>query len=182
MDSDEETEQIEGGSKDAETSPTPTLGSERGPALPPRPTLPTLAPPFTTTTAETMSMPDLVGDRKNDTLKEIKEEGEEGETNDKADDGASLSSSARSTRFRMPSLRRRVTDSSKQQQQQQNDNASVTSSPRSIAGGAERRSRRTSEAQSEDEAASLERAMGLASAGERIESWGVGDEVVMGLE
>ncbi|KAF3761658.1 Pex24p-domain-containing protein, partial [Cryphonectria parasitica EP155] len=142
--------------KELPASNTPTLGAERPPSLPPRPTLPTLAPPFTTT-SDSMSSTDLLGDRKTDGLQEIKEEGGE------ADDVASvLSSSSRSMRFRMPSLRRRVTDSNPRQ----------------------RRSRRTSEAQSEDEAASLERlGVGLGSPSSRGgDSWGVGDEVVMGLE
>lgn len=126
-----------------------------------------------------MSMPDLISDRKSDTLEEIKEEGEDKtEANEKVDDVSSvLSTSSRSMRFRMPMLRRRVTDSSSKQQP--NESSSVTSSPRS---GVGRRSRRTSEVNSEDEAASLERAMGLAGKGNRVESWGFGDEVVMGLD
>lgn len=165
------------------SSDTPTLPAERAPSLPPRPAMPTLAAPFTTT-SESLNLDALKA------LQEIKEEaGEDRETADeKADDVSSLlSTSSKSTgRFRMPSLRRRVTDSkhptSQQQQQQQSntqyDKDSITSSPRSIS-GADRRSRRTSEAQSEDEAASLER-LGIARA--PSDSWGVGDEVVMGLD
>lgn len=101
---------------------------------------------------------------------------------EKADDVASMlsTSSKSAARFRIPSLRRRVTDNKQQQQQQntQTDRDSITSSPRSVS-GAERRSRRTSEAQSEDEAASLER-LGIART--PSDSWGVGDEVVMGLD
>lgn len=127
-----------------------------------------------------MGMPDLAGDRKSDTLEEIKEEGEDHpDANEKAVDDVSsvLSTSSRSMRFRMPSLRRRVTDTSSKQQQ--NETNSVTSSPRS---GVGKRSRRTSEVHSEDDAASLERAIGLAGTGDRVESWGFGDEVVMGLD
>lgn len=98
----------------------------------------------------------------------------------------------------MPSLRRRVTDSKSQQNLRDahdRDGAiSVTSSPRG--GGSEeqreqrrrsRRTSRTSEAQSEDEAASLERlgvlGVGLGTPSSRGgDSWGIGDEVVMGLE
>lgn len=183
------------GSKESEPEPpsTSTTGSERAPSLPPRPraqpTSPSLAPAFTTSAAESLSVPDPVSDRKSDTLTEIKEEAEGHEKAAGLDDVASvLSSSSRSTRFRMPSLRRRVTDSSsKQRSQSQGDNASystnsVSSSPRSISGAAGRRSRRTSEVTSEDDAASLERLMGLASASDRAESWGFGDEVVMGLD
>ncbi|KAK1754243.1 integral peroxisomal membrane peroxin-domain-containing protein [Echria macrotheca] len=75
-------------------------------------------------------------------------------------DGASiLSTSSRSARFKPPTMRRRVTDSS-------------------------HRSRRTSVATSEDDAASLGTQVGLAlqGAGKEGESWGVGDEVRMGLE
>lgn len=142
--------------------------------------MPTLAAPFTTT-SESLNLDDLKA------LQEIKEEaGEDPETADeKADDVASLlSTSSKSTgRFRMPSLRRRVTDnkhppSQQQQHNSQFDRDSITSSPRSVS-GAERRSRRTSEAQSEDEAASLER-LGITRA--PSDSWGVGDEVVMGLD
>lgn len=127
-----------------------------------------------------MSMLDLASDRKSDTLEEIKEEGEyHASASDKAADDVSsvLSTSSRSMRFRMPSLRRRVTDNSSKQQQ--NETSSVTSSPRS---GAGKRSRRTSEVHSEDDAASLERAMGLTVKRDRVESWGFGDEVVMGLD
>lgn len=158
------------------SSDMPTPSSERAPSLPPRPAMPTLAPPFTTT-SESLNLPDLTA------LKEVEEEtvGDPDAADEKADDVASiLSTSSKSTgRFRMPSLRRRVTDNKQQQQHTaQIDRDSITSSPRSIA-GAERRSRRTSEAQSEDEAASL-RHLGIA----RIpsDSWGVGDEVVMGLD
>ncbi|CAN8098208.1 unnamed protein product [Discula destructiva] len=156
---------------------TPTSSYERAPSLPPRPSLPTLAPPFTTT-SESLPMADTM------TLQEIKEE--DGDpTDEKTDDVASiLSTSSRSTtgRFRMPSLRRRVTDNSNKQQTSTTlptDRESITSSPRSVSGGVGRRSRRTSEAQSEDEAASLER---LGVKRTPSDSWGVGDEVVMGLD
>lgn len=115
-------------------------------------------------------------------LQEIREEAGEDPNiaDEKADDVAStLSTSSKSTgRFRMPSLRRRVTDNKQQQHNTQTDRDSITSSPRSVSGTG-RRSRRTSEAQSEDEAASLER-LGIART--PSDSWGVGDEVVMGLD
>lgn len=78
---------------------------------------------------------------------------------EKDDDSASvLSTSSRSLRFKAPSLRRRATDT--------------------------KRSRRASEALSEDDAASLGTQVGieiLGAAKER-EQWGIGDEARMGLE
>lgn len=161
---------------------TPNPGSsERAPSLPPRPTGASLAPPFTTTTTQAISMPDLLHTNSNNnhnksetTLAEIQEE--KSYADEKADDVASvLSSSSRSTRFRMPSLRRRVT-----QEHSKERDSSITSSPRSAVGG--RRSRRTSDVHSEDDAASLERTMGLGRGDRAGDGWGVGDEVVMGLD
>ncbi|PSR84047.1 integral peroxisomal membrane peroxin-domain-containing protein [Coniella lustricola] len=190
-----------------------TPGSERPPSLPPRPKSPRLAPPFTTT-SDTLNLSERIMNerKKNDALQEIKEEDGGGCGIGAGDDVASvLSSSSRSMRFRMPSLRRRVTDSKSQQNLRdaahERDGggggsagySSVTSSPRSGGVGdrdrdfqqQQRRSRRTSrtsEAQSEDEAASLERlgVLGMGMLGTPRsgggDSWGVGDEVVMGLE
>lgn len=82
------------------------------------------------------------------------------------DDAVSLmSTSPRSVRnmkggVAAPSLRRRVTDSSR----------------------ASGRSRRASEAASEDDAASLGTRVGLEIQGAGKEGWGIGDEARMGLE
>lgn len=156
------------------------------------PRTPTLAPPITTFTPnnETMSMPDLT--RTNDTLKEIKEESVESpgrvKTASEKDDASSvLSTSSRSMRL-IPSLRRRVTDNTASAAaggKQHRRDESITSSPRSAmvspysAGG---RARRTSEVQSEDDQASLGPGLGLEITKDRTGSWGIGDEVVMGLE
>lgn len=138
-------------------------------------------------------MPDL--HRTNDTLKEIKEEdvespGRDNTASEREKDDASsvLSTSSRSMRL-LPSLRRRVTDNTAAAAaagKQHRRAESVTSSPRSAVvspysvGG---RVRRTSEVQSEDEQASLGPGLGLEiSKDRRGESWGIGDEAVMGLE
>ncbi|ROW08330.1 hypothetical protein VMCG_03228 [Cytospora schulzeri] len=199
-------------------------GSEdsRPPALPPRPKTPTLAPPVTTTSATT-SMPNLHS-RQNDTLNDISEEAETDQgyaiaatasaTSEKDDNSSVLSTSSRSARFRVPSLRRRITETSSKLQSKYDDTSSrlqskyddITSSPRSITvsaysvgvgnnnnnnkkksssgggGSVGRRSRRTSEVQSEDDTASLGPVTGLEISKDRGDSWGVGDEVVMGLE
>ncbi|KAK0615596.1 integral peroxisomal membrane peroxin-domain-containing protein [Bombardia bombarda] len=78
---------------------------------------------------------------------------------DDYDSGSMLSTSSRSIRFKSESVRRRVTDSS-------------------------HRSRRTSNATTEDDAAALGTQIGLAmqDAGKEVGSWGVGDDVRMGLE
>ncbi|KUI55663.1 Peroxisomal membrane protein PEX30 [Cytospora mali] len=195
-------ELVEVGSDDeAETErnrsekPTSRSSSEsRGPALPPRPKTPTLAPPVTTI-SETTSMPDLR--RQNDTLNDIREEAETDHenaaitaaTSEKDDNASVLSTSSRSTRFRVPSLRRRITENSNKSQQKHYKYDDITSSPRSISVSAYSvgrstgsRSRRTSEVQSEDDAASLGPVTGLEISKNRNDSWGVGDEVVMGLE
>lgn len=115
-------------------------------------------------------------------LHKIREEDSD-PTNEKADDVSVLSTSSRSTsRFRMPSLRRRVADNSnKQQPSASTDRDNLTSSPTSISAAnfPGRRSRRSSEAQSEDEISSLER---LGVARTPSSSWGFGDEVAMGLD
>lgn len=200
VDSDEEIEQAK--ETPQESSPTPTL--ELRPSLPPRPRTPTLAPPITTLglNTETMSMPDL--HRPNDPLKEIKEEdpdspGRENTPSEKEKDDASsvLSTSSRSMRL-LPSLRRRVTDNTAAAAaaataaaavaggKHHRRDESITSSPRSAVvspysvGG---RARRTSEVQSEDDQASLGPGLGLEITKDRRGgSWGIGDEVVMGLE
>lgn len=174
--SDEEPEEIEAaGTHGRETPSTPMMSSEAPPSLPPRPQHSSPLVP-----SDSPSIADATGDRKGETLEGIKEESEDHvEGSDKgADDVSVLSTSSRSMRFKMPSLRRRVTDSSSKQHQQ-NETNSVTSSPVSIAG---KGSRRTSETHSEDDAASIERAMGLSGPRNRVESWGFGDELVMGLD
>ncbi|KAK3349601.1 integral peroxisomal membrane peroxin-domain-containing protein [Lasiosphaeria hispida] len=90
------------------------------------------------------------------------------EREDDYDAASVLSTSSRSTRFKNPSMRRRVT-------------ADTSSSGTS---GHQHRSRRTSVATSEDDAAALGTQVGLAlqDAGKEGGSWGVGDEVRMGLE
>lgn len=134
-----------------------------------------------------MSMPDLLNSRPNDSLREIKEESEDvssSETDpfekEKEETASVLSTSSRSMRFRVPSLRRRLTDS------KMSDNLSVGGSPRSVSMSvysAGVRSRRTSEVQSEEDSASLGLQTGLEISKDRGDSsWGVGDEVVMGLE
>ncbi|ROW03414.1 hypothetical protein VSDG_01573 [Cytospora chrysosperma] len=171
------------------------------PTLPPRPTTPTPAPPVTTM-LETASMPNL--HRQNDTLNDIREEAETDQghaiaatISEKDDNSSVFSTSSRSARFRVPSLRRRITETSSKLQSKYDDTSSrlqskyddITSNPRSITvsaysvgkslGG---RSRRTSEVQSEDDTASLGPVTGLEISKDRGDSWGVGDEVVMGLE
>lgn len=140
-------------------------------------------------------MPDLLR-RQNDSLKNIREEAtgrnsaSAAVASERGDDNASvLSTSSRSTRFRMPSLRRRINDSKDSNGGSKYKYDDVTSSPRSIAVSAysvgnavSGRSRRTSEVQSEDDTASLGPATGLQISKDRGDSWGVGDEVVMGLE
>ncbi|KAK3375856.1 integral peroxisomal membrane peroxin-domain-containing protein [Lasiosphaeria ovina] len=81
------------------------------------------------------------------------------EREEEYDSASMLSTSSRSMRFKSPTLRRRVTDSS-------------------------HRSRRASAVASEDEAASLGTKLNLAlqDAGTEAGSWGVGDEIRMGLE
>lgn len=145
-------------------------------------------------------MPDLR--RSNDTLNDIREEAETDQDNaggvapssekDKDDNSSVLSTSSRSMRFRVPSLRRRITDNSSTSSKHHNNykySDDVIGSPRSITvsaysvGSASGRSRRASEVQSEDDAASLGPLMGLEISKDRKnDSWGVGDEVVMGLE
>ena len=91
------------------------------------------------------------------------QEGRDKERDEELDSASVLSSSSRSSRFRSPILRRRATD------------ASHRSS----------RSRRASvAASSEDDAAVLgtQARMALQEAGGEAGSWGVGDEVRMGLE
>ncbi|ROW07499.1 hypothetical protein VPNG_07094 [Cytospora leucostoma] len=177
-----------------DTTPTPSSEARPAPALPPRPRTPTLAPPITTT-QETASMPDLLR-RQNESLTNIREEAT-GRDNasaavasERGDDNSSvLSTSSRSTRFKIPSLRRRINDSINSNSSSKYKYDDVTSSPRSIAvsaysvgNAASGRSRRTSEVQSEDDTASLGPVTGLQISKDRGDSWGVGDEVVMGLE
>lgn len=74
-----------------------------------------------------------------------------------------------------------MADRDNKQQSPPTDRESITSSPRTPTSshGFGKRSRRTSEAQSEDDAASLER---LGVTRSPSDSWGVGDEVIMGLD
>ncbi|KAK3381921.1 integral peroxisomal membrane peroxin-domain-containing protein [Podospora didyma] len=90
---------------------------------------------------------------------EERERERERDREEEYDSASLMSTSSRSARFKSPSLRRRVTESS-------------------------HRSRRTSLANSEDDAASLGTQINLAlhDAGKEVGSWGVGDEVRMGLE
>jgi hypothetical protein len=80
---------------------------------------------------------------------------------DKEEDDAvsMLSSSSKSMRFKSPGLRRRVTDS-----------------------GRSERSRRASEAASEEDSAALGIRVGLEIQGAGKEGWGIGDDARMGLE
>lgn len=171
------------------------------PALPPRPGVSTLASPVVTTTT-----PEITRRPLNDTLNDIREEAETDHDRDlenaaavseKEDTSSVLSTSSRSMRFRVPSLRRRITEngggggsSIKSNIIKYNRYDDMTASPRSISvsaysagtGSGGRRSRRTSEVQSEDDTASLGPVTGLEISKDRGDSWGVGDEVVMGLE
>lgn len=162
-------------------------------------------------------MPNL--HRQNDTLNDIREEAETDQgyavqatmtatASEKDDNSSVFSNSSRSARFRVPSLRRRITETGSKLQSKYDDTSTrlqskyddtstrlhskyddITSSPRSVSvsaysvgkplGG---RSRRTSEVQSEDDTASLGPVTGLEISKDRGGSWGVGDEVVMGLE
>ncbi|KAK3682283.1 integral peroxisomal membrane peroxin-domain-containing protein [Podospora appendiculata] len=81
---------------------------------------------------------------------------------DEYDSASLLSTSSRSLRFKAPSLRRRVTETSTQSH----------------------RSRRASNSTVEDDAAALGTQVGLAmqDAGKEVGSWGIGDELRMGLE
>lgn len=95
----------------------------------------------------------------------------ESEKLDELSESASvMSTSSRSMRFRVPSLRRRVTD---------NTHRAANSSDHSDS--QYQRSRRASEAASEDDAASLGPRVGLEIAKDR-DQWGIGDEALMSLE
>jgi len=93
--------------------------------------------------------------------KQLEEEDLDKEREDDYDGASMLSTSSRSTRFKGSTIRRRVTDTSQTH-----------------------RSRRTSVATSEDDAAALGTQVGLAlqDAGKEGGSWGIGDELRMGLE
>ncbi len=102
------------------------------------------------------------------------------EREDEFDDASILSTSSRSTRFKSSLRRRMVSDTSNA-----NAGASVLgASPSSRSLSQSMQSRRASAATSEDDTAALGTRIGLAlqDAGKEEGSWGVGDEVRMGLE
>ncbi|KAL2022483.1 hypothetical protein VTK56DRAFT_5312 [Thermocarpiscus australiensis] len=156
-----ETEAVTGAATLSDETKTPTPSS--GPPLPPRSNQQTIPPiptvdltPSSPDVAQTPPTPPPPDEK--DTERELERELER-EREDDYDSASLLSTSSRSMRSRAPTLRRRVTDGS-------------------------HRSRRTSVEASEDDAAVLETRARLAlqDQGTEAGSWGVGDEVRMGLE
>ena len=113
---------------------------------------------------------------------------DEGKARDRTEEDDTLSvlsSSSRSTRFRMPSLRRRVTDSSASSTAAAAAAAAAAvpaTTTAAHATGSSSRRRRASSAASDEDAAVLGTQLELEIQGAGKEGWGIGDDARMGLE